>query len=60
VVSFTDIKQIEKKMTALVIPNAISVSTADTKVSHPMFGCENARFRLASSVMPVTHIDCQV
>lgn len=33
VVAFTDIRNIEKKMTALVIPNAIGVSTATAKVS---------------------------
>jgi hypothetical protein len=32
VIPFTDIRTIEKKMTALVIPNAIGVSTGDAKV----------------------------
>jgi len=36
VVAFTDIKQIEKKTTALVIPNAIGVSTATAKVSRAL------------------------
>ena len=33
VIAFTDIKTIEKKMTALVIPNAIGIYTHDAKVS---------------------------
>lgn len=32
VIPFTEIRTIEKKMTALVIPNAIGVQTRDAKV----------------------------